>query len=90
MAIDQTTYEDVKTVHQQSITVDDALEAVDGKRTWITGTQHVLAAEVRRLREASAVTAVNFGKAHLKIAQLEAKLSIIEAVFRELFDRVIA
>jgi hypothetical protein len=37
-----------------------------------------LAAEVNRLREASAVTAVNFGKAQAEIAQLQTKLARIE------------
>ncbi len=36
---------------EKAMTVEDALDAIDGKRTWICGTQHVLAAEVRRLRE---------------------------------------
>lgn len=43
--------------------------------------RYVLAldAEVRRLREASAVTAVNFGKAQLEIAKLQTKLARVEA-----------
>lgn len=56
--------------------VDAALQRAESPSGAIAeGDAALLADEVRRLREASAVTAVNFGKAQLEIAQLQTEVS---------------